>query len=622
MEAHHTLPQSQEHEVPVEGDPRPNILIALSGGGFRATLFHLGAMRAVRDAGLLDRVRAISSVSGGSITAAHLVHKWHEYKNLSVDHFRDLEKDIREFSAHGIRNQIVAQSSPTELLTTSRATALLTAQYERLWGSKELRQLYSDESAPRLFIMATNLSRHTAYSYFTHEGYMFRDSVAGNDKRLGKESLPIACAVAASSAFPALFPAYELSFDSVQDAGASRDFLTDGGVFENLGLTVLRDYCVRKSWELGRDATILLSNAGRAIDWDVDTDFSRGAASALSRVFDVIQYWSERRLQATSGPGIVHVSINNVISPPQGDRTYPSTSAQRAAASIRTDFDAFSKFEQDFLYDYGYYLTRRSIEADPNLSKAAKVQSAYTPWAVFAGDWEGAESKLRSSINWDVPWRLWIRKPLMALAITLLLLGIGIWLTLPWLGSAADRSMTWLVERQFKEVAKDDIEFATISVTAASAPMAPDELGALVPFRQPEHLSRESEMAVLAARRHYLETMPGKIIVVLQQEKPFLNDSRTTTRWLRYNGNVRVSFGSAFLIDPEYATRDGGLPYREIRLPRDSDDSMRRLKRNVVFQPRGKEFFVFVLVVTPLNEKADLSVQDVEKSKFVLGVEP
>jgi hypothetical protein len=116
--------------------------------------------------------------------------------------------------------------------------------------------------------------------------------------------------------------------------------------------------------------------------------------------------------------------------------------------------------------------------------------------------------------------------------------------------------------------------------------------------------------------------MPGKIIVVLQQEKPFLNDSRTTTRWLRYNGNVRVSFGSAFLIDPEYATRDGGLPYREIRLPRDSDDSMRRLKRNVVFQPRGKEFFVFVLVVTPLNEKADLSVQDVEKSKFVLGVEP
>lgn len=48
---------------------------ALSGGGFRATLYQLGLVRLLRDAGVLPRVARITSVSGGSIFAAHLVPK-------------------------------------------------------------------------------------------------------------------------------------------------------------------------------------------------------------------------------------------------------------------------------------------------------------------------------------------------------------------------------------------------------------------------------------------------------------------------------------------------------------------------------------------------------------------
>src|SRR5437868_9906569 len=47
--------------------------LALSGGGFRATLYHLGLVRFLRDAGLLSQVTHITSVSGGSVFAAHLV---------------------------------------------------------------------------------------------------------------------------------------------------------------------------------------------------------------------------------------------------------------------------------------------------------------------------------------------------------------------------------------------------------------------------------------------------------------------------------------------------------------------------------------------------------------------
>ena len=44
--------------------------IALSGGGFRASLFHLGVLRRIAELGWLARVDAISGVSGGSIIAA------------------------------------------------------------------------------------------------------------------------------------------------------------------------------------------------------------------------------------------------------------------------------------------------------------------------------------------------------------------------------------------------------------------------------------------------------------------------------------------------------------------------------------------------------------------------
>src|SRR5918992_309760 len=48
---------------------RDGIGLCLSGGGFRATLFHLGALRRLNELGVLHRIRTISSVSGGSLMA-------------------------------------------------------------------------------------------------------------------------------------------------------------------------------------------------------------------------------------------------------------------------------------------------------------------------------------------------------------------------------------------------------------------------------------------------------------------------------------------------------------------------------------------------------------------------
>jgi len=66
--------------VPVESDDgqqlSDGIGIALSGGGYRAMLFHLGTLWRLRDAGLLQQAQRISSDSGGSITSGALALAW------------------------------------------------------------------------------------------------------------------------------------------------------------------------------------------------------------------------------------------------------------------------------------------------------------------------------------------------------------------------------------------------------------------------------------------------------------------------------------------------------------------------------------------------------------------
>src|SRR6266566_1547974 len=52
------------------------IALCLSGGGYRAMIFHLGSLIRLNEIGLLQRLNRVSSVSGGSITAAQLGLQW------------------------------------------------------------------------------------------------------------------------------------------------------------------------------------------------------------------------------------------------------------------------------------------------------------------------------------------------------------------------------------------------------------------------------------------------------------------------------------------------------------------------------------------------------------------
>lgn len=88
----HYSPQNKSH--PIMSITRKKIGLALSGGGYRAAAYHIGTLRALHRLGILDKVDVISSVSGGSITAA--------YYALNKENYEDFEKSFIERLSKGV----------------------------------------------------------------------------------------------------------------------------------------------------------------------------------------------------------------------------------------------------------------------------------------------------------------------------------------------------------------------------------------------------------------------------------------------------------------------------------------------------------------------------------------
>src|SRR5215470_2234929 len=74
--------------------PQPGMALCLSGGGYRAMIFHLGAIWRLNEAGLLRKLKRISSVSGGSITSGMLGLKWKKLKFDSQDVATNLVDEV------------------------------------------------------------------------------------------------------------------------------------------------------------------------------------------------------------------------------------------------------------------------------------------------------------------------------------------------------------------------------------------------------------------------------------------------------------------------------------------------------------------------------------------------
>lgn len=273
--------------------PQPlekGIALCLSGGGYRAMLFHAGSIWRLNELGFLPKLKRISSVSGGSITAGVLAMNWHNLDfqgDIAQNFASQVITPIKNLASHTIDVPAVIFGT----LLFGRVGNRIAASYRKhLFGKKTLQDL-PDE--PRFVINATNIQSGALWRF--SKPYM-RDWRVGEIKN---PKVDLATAVAASSAFPPVLSPIRLKFDpsdftpddkiDLKDEGyRTKVVLTDGGVYDNLGLET--------TWK--RYETVLVSDAGAAFATQIKPkrDWFRHTARVLFIIDNQVRNLRRRQL--------------------------------------------------------------------------------------------------------------------------------------------------------------------------------------------------------------------------------------------------------------------------------------------------------------------------------------
>ena len=199
--------------------------LALSGGGFRAAAFHLGVFKKLQELGLLWKIDLLTCVSGGSIAGGFLALNWG--KDDAID---KLETYLGSAS--------IAVSSVIGGILDPFSSRLdkLAKSYERdLFGKKTLDVL---KDGPRIYFNSTNMS--TGNMFFFVAGGGLKTEMGEHELGVvSAEGFRISRAVAASSAFPPVFPPLKIKEKDYPASKGDYVTLTDGGVYDNLGVNPL-----------------------------------------------------------------------------------------------------------------------------------------------------------------------------------------------------------------------------------------------------------------------------------------------------------------------------------------------------------------------------------------------
>jgi NTE family protein len=236
-------------------------------------LFHLGALWRLNELGYLRKLDRVSSVSGGSITAGVLGLAWPSFSfdpcGVATNFVDEVVTPLRGFAGKTIDYPAIVLGV---LLPGQTVSGRIARSYrQQLFGTRTLQDL-PDE--PRFVINATSLQSGVLFRF--SKPYLW-------DYRVGEVKSPsvqLATAVAASSAFPPFLSPARIEFsedaftpgtgDDLETQEYTREsVLTDGGVYDNLGLET--------AWK--RYTTILVSDGGGQMsaeprphaDWPLQT---------------------------------------------------------------------------------------------------------------------------------------------------------------------------------------------------------------------------------------------------------------------------------------------------------------------------------------------------------------
>ncbi len=308
--------------------------LSLSGGGFRAAFFHLGALHALAAQGRLRELKLLVTISGGSIAAGFFLQEWiRALKRGAVD---DLElarcalraqqtlfrktrhnprlrvmASVRALSSGLVRNefgfsQAMARINRRWLATLHRATS------KEAWPAElpEWRIACSDYAQGNRCIVVVG---HKNLPFQTDANY------------LSMQDLPVARAVASSSAVPGVF----------EPIRCGPYHLGDGGVLDNHGLREL-DPAIGTAVCIDASAPVLPMNP-------VD-----GWATPM-RAMDLMM--EQTRGDVLRLRDCTLISLRDPVAQPSGLDWWSHLRA------LRTDLDDFAATEAHLLFLAGYQST-------------------------------------------------------------------------------------------------------------------------------------------------------------------------------------------------------------------------------------------------------------------------
>ena len=216
-----------------------NIGIALSGGGIRATVFHLGILKWMAERGALEEVKRVSSVSGASLCVgmvyAHNNLKWPTSKEFLNIVLPSIEKVL-------LTNDLQLSALWKLIFSPSywnKKVNILAKVLENKWG------VYGNLSD----LMGNMMWYINCTTYETGKRFRFCKDNMG-DYMIGyaaNPDIPLSDVMAASAGFPVLIGPYSLSLENYSwkpsyyaktewQPSSKMIHLWDGGVYDNLGL--------------------------------------------------------------------------------------------------------------------------------------------------------------------------------------------------------------------------------------------------------------------------------------------------------------------------------------------------------------------------------------------------
>jgi NTE family protein len=361
--------------------------LAMSGGGFRSTLFQIGTIIRLNELKLLPTLKCISSVSGGSIANGYLGSKWSRLAFDATGFATQLSAEFVQPLITFCSKSIDIPSVVSGLLNPFKhiGQELISALDDHLFNGATLQSLPDQKTAPRFVLNATSMQSGVRF--------WFSRADAG-DYRIGMTQdpdIPLAAAVAASSAFPPFFAPMPIDIKGkkfvavnavgtntpISDLLGNPDFhdtalLADGGTYDNMAL--------EEVWT--RYKSVWVSDAGSPFDPSptVSTDWLH----EMLRIIDLMMRTgeAERRRDLIAKFQTPSAAAGGLSGAYWGIATaiahYGTTGALKCLAKntdplakIATRLAAFTAEQQCALVNWGYALCDAAVRWDNTIKGAA-----------------------------------------------------------------------------------------------------------------------------------------------------------------------------------------------------------------------------------------------------------